>query len=131
MPYYGDIIAESLTNKGILEDVKVINTRVEPVTPRHKTPWLKQWTLHHIEVADDEAEGLAQVLSEVLDDHHWYIDYKSDTTHYIIFPHKIFAVNRGKPEEYKPVVDYGLSIRIPRHQLDFSPAIKEWERPKS
>lgn len=129
MSYKGDIIEESLADSA-LEDVNIISTRVEAVTPDHKTPWLKQWTLHTIEVEDDEAETLAEKLSHAIEtEHHsWYIDFKNDTTHFIIFPGRVFKVARSDPEEYKPVVSYGAKLGIPRHQLDFSPEIAYWER---
>ena len=126
--YRGDIIEESLSNKNVLKEVNIVSTRVEKVTADHKTPWLKQWTLHTIEVTPAEAEALAEKLSHSLDGNYWYIDFKNDKTHYIIFPNKVFTVNRSQPEQYKPVVSHGLSLNIPRHQLDFSPEIKDWER---
>lgn len=132
MSYKGDIIEESLDDKATLKTVNIISTRVESVTPEHKTPWLKQWTLHTIEVPEDEAEELAEKLSHAIEtkNHSWYIDFKNDTTHYVIFPDKVFKVSRNDPEQYKPVVSYGTNLGIPRHQLDFSPEIAYWERPK-
>lgn len=127
----GDVIEESLQDSSVLKDLNIISTRVEKVTKDHKTPWLKQWTLHTIEVEEDEAAELAEKLSHKLTDNYWYIDYKDDDTHYVIFPNKVFKVNRHQPEEYKPVVSYGLSLNIPRYQLDFSPEIKYWERPEN
>ena len=41
---------------------------------------------------------------------------------------KVFKVDRSKPEEYKQVTEYGLSLGIPDYQLDFSPHIKQWQR---
>ena len=127
----GDVIEESLQDKSILKNLNIVSTRVEKVTEKHKTPWLKQWTLHTIEVPDAEGEKLAEKLSRTLEPNYWYIDYKNSDTHYIIFPKKVFRVNCKSPEEYKPVVSYGVSLNIPRYQLDFSPEIKSWERPEN
>jgi uncharacterized protein YndB with AHSA1/START domain len=128
----GDIIEESLANNSTLKAVSIISTRVEPVTPEHKTPWLKQWTLHTIEVPEDEASAIAEQLSHAIETErqNWYIDFKNDTTHYVIFPNKVFKIDRSQPEQYKPVVSYGIKLGVPRHQLDFSPEIKYWERPE-
>jgi hypothetical protein len=41
MNYEGVIIEESLKDKSILKDIKVVSTKVEPITKEHKTPWLK------------------------------------------------------------------------------------------
>lgn len=134
MNYTGVIIEESLTDKSVLNGLKVVSTKVEPVTPQHKTPWLTQWTLYTIEVPEADAPAIAERLSHALklsdrEGGNWYIDFKNDTCHYIIFPNKVFTVDRSKPEQYKPVVTYGLTLGIPDYQLDFSPVIKEWERP--
>src|SRR3990167_10582311 len=131
MNYKGVIIEESLESSYIPKGVKVVETKVEKVTEKHKTPWLKQWTLHTIEVPDAEGEKLAEKLSRTLEPNYWYIDYKNSDTHYIIFPKKVFRVNCKNQEEYKPVVSYGVSLNIPRYQLDFSPEIKSWERPEN
>jgi hypothetical protein len=131
MEYRGDIIEESLADKAVLQNVTVVSTRVETVTPKHETPWLMRWTLHTIEVSGADAEATATLLSKVFDTSHtnWYIDFKNDQTHYVIFPNKVFRVDRARPEQYKPVVSYGTKLGIPRHQLDFSPEITYWERP--
>ena len=127
--FKGVIIVESLENQNILQKVKIIKTKVEEVTEGHKTPWIKQWTLHTIEISKDQADEIAEELSTSLDSkHNWYADYKNDDFHYIIFRNKVFIVDRSKPEQYKDVVKYGLSLGIPDYQLDFTPDIKEWER---
>ena len=127
--FKGIIIGESLENKNILQKVKIIKIKVEEVTEKHHTPWIKQWTLHTIEISKDQADEIAEELSTSLDSkHNWYADYKNDDFHYIIFRNKVFIVDRSKPEQYKDVVKYGLSLGIPDYQLDFTPDIKEWER---
>lgn len=130
MSYKGDIIEESLADTATLKDVNIIATRVEVVTLDHKTPRLKQWTLHTIEVPEGEAAIVAEKLSHAIETDHpsWYIDFKDDMTHFVIFPNKVFKVDRSNPEEYKPIVSYGVKLGIPRHQLDFSPEIAYWER---
>jgi len=124
--YTGIIIEESLEDKSVLSDVKILKTKIEPVTEKHKTPWVKQWTLHTVEIIEDKADFVAQKISKTLDSKHtWYADYKNDKFHYIIFRNKIFKVNRAKPEQYNEVTKYGLTLGIPDYQLDFSPHIKE------
>jgi len=131
MNYSGVIIEESLKDKAVLDHVKISKTKAEPVTEHHKTPWLKQWTLHTVEIQDKQADAVADLLSRSLENNYWYADFKSDDYHYIIFPDKVFKIVRGRPEQYEPVVKHGLGLGIPDYQLDFSPIIKQWERPKS
>ncbi len=126
--FKGIIIEESLENKSILKKVKVISTKIEKVTPEHKTPWIKQWTLHTVEIPEDKADIIAQEISESLDEKHkssWFVDFENNRDHYIIFPGKFFRINKKKQEEYYPVVNYAVSLGIPRYQLAFDP---EWEK---
>jgi hypothetical protein len=124
--FNGVIIEESLKNKDVLQKVKIIKTEVEKVTEEHKTPWIKQWTLHTVEIFENQADKIAEEVSKSLDsEHNWYADFKNDKFHYIIFRNKVFKVDRSKPEQYKKAVEYGLLLGIPDYQLDFAPDIKE------
>ena len=99
MNYQGVIIEESLENKDILKDVKVLETKIEEVVEEHKTPWIKQWTLHTVEIPENQASGVAEKLSKALDSkHNWYADFKNDTHHYIIFRDKVFFIDRKSKE---------------------------------
>lgn len=96
---------------------------MEPITDKHKTPWVNQWTLHKVEIEADKAEQVANMLSHSIDKDHvsgWYADFKDETTHFIIFRNKVFKVNRTKIEEYKKVTEYGLTLGIPDYQLGFT-----------
>ena len=127
--YIGVVIEESLENKDILEQVKITNTKIEEVVEKHQTTWVKQWTLHTVEIPENQADKIASQLSKVLDSkHNWYADFKNDDFHYIIYRDKVFKVDRSKKEEYDEATKYGISIGIPDYQVDFSPHIKEWER---
>jgi len=53
MNYKGVIIEESLENKDVLRDVVILSTKVEQVTEKHKTPYLKQWTLYTVELPEE------------------------------------------------------------------------------
>lgn len=131
MNYQGTIIEESLEDKSVLEEVKILSTKVEQVEEEHKTPWLLQWTLHKVEIPEDKTKEVAEKISKSLDYSHggsWYADFKNDTHHYIIFRDKVFYIDRKSKEQYEEAKSYGLSLGIPEYQLDFSPFIKEWER---
>ena len=120
MNYKGVIIEESLENKDILKDVKILSTKVEKVTKEHETPWLSKWTLDTIEIPEDEAKEVAEKISKSLDRAHngsWYADFKNDTHHYIIFRDKVFYIDRESKEQYDEAERYGISLGIPKHQL--------------
>jgi|SRR3989344_4338905 len=131
MIYKGVIIEEGLNNTSILKDVSILETKVETVTPEHQTPWLKQWTLHTVEVPEDKAEDIAVKLSKSLDYSHnsnWYADFKNDKYHFIIFQDKVFKIKLDDAEGFKEAKRYGISLGIPEYQVDFAPEDKVWER---
>jgi hypothetical protein len=128
--YKGVIIEESLADISVLKEVKILSTKIEPVTDEHKTPWVKQWTMHNVEIEANKAEEIADMISKSLDTTHsaWYADFKNDEIHYVIYANKIFKIHRDKEEEYQSATDYGISIGIPDYQVDFSDYIQRWER---
>ena len=118
--YKGEVIEESLENKEVLQRVKILSTRVEEVTEKHKTSWLNQWTLHLVEVPVDQADKIAQEVSQSFDKSHghsWYVDFKNISYHYIVYPNKVFFIDRRKKEQYYEAEKYGVSIGIPQYQL--------------
>jgi len=129
MNYKGVIIEESLENKDVLKDVAILSTKVEEVTEKHKTPWIKQWTLHAVEVLEEKADRVVEMLAKDLEKQHmWYADFKNDRYHYIVYPNKVFEVDLQNPALYKEASKYGISIGIPDYQVDFAPEERVWER---
>ncbi|MDP3770327.1 MAG: hypothetical protein Q8R40_05330 [bacterium] len=129
MNFKGVIIEESLENKDILKDVKISETKVEEVVEEHKTPWIKQWTLHTVEIPENQVASVAEKISKALDsEHNWYADFKNDTYHYIIFRDKVFYIDRKNKGQYDKAKRYGISLGIPEYQVDFAPDDKIWER---
>jgi hypothetical protein len=118
--FQGTIIEESLEDKTVLKNLKIINTKVEQVTDRHKTPWIKQWTLHKVEIPESKAYFIADQISRVLDSkHEWYADFKNEKIHIIIFRGRIFKIDRTSRKQYEEATKYGISLGIPEYQVDF------------
>ncbi len=122
--FTGVIIEESLRDKSVLDEVKIIKTEVEPVTENHETSHVKQWTMHTVEVNSEDAEKVAERLSKSLEGNketgYWYADYKNYELAYIIFPNKIFKISRGDLARFQEAKEYGISLGIPEYQVDFS-----------
>ena len=122
MNYKGVIIEESLDNKAVLDKIKIIKTKISPVVEKHKTPWVKQWTMHTAEIPEQDAEKVAEQLSKDLDkEHAWYADFKNENYHFIIYRGKIFKVDLKNPILYKDAKKFGISLGIPEYQVDFTP----------
>ena len=127
--FKGVIIEESLQDNAVLKKVKILKTKIEQVTGRHKTPWIKRWTLHTVKIPATEAEKIAKELSKTLDSKHsWYADFKDNSIHYIIFRNRVFKIERENKEQYDEAKEYGISLGIPEYQVDFHPKIKKWKR---
>ena len=128
--FKGIIIQESLTDVATLDDVTVLSTKIEPVTDAHKTPWVKQWTMHEVEIPYTQAGVVAEKISQALDKkHNWYADFKNDTEHFVIYSGRVFHItDRTDRAQYDEATAYGISIGIPDYQVDFSPHLKQWER---
>ncbi len=127
--FRGVIIEESLEKKDILGSIKIIKTEVEKVAAEHQTPWIKQWTMHTVEVPAEKAASIAQAVSRSLDSrHNWYADFKNDQWHYIVFRGRVFKIDRTSSEQYDQAKKYGISLGIPAYQVDFQPEAKPWDR---
>ncbi|MEK7531115.1 MAG: hypothetical protein AAB573_04605 [Patescibacteria group bacterium] len=121
--FRGVIIEESLESKDVLNLFPILQTEVEQVTERFGTPWLTEWHLHTIEVPDTQIAEFAKAVQLAIESAHqtsWYADFKTDTVHYIIFKNKIFVIDRTKREEYQAAQDYGISLGVPPHQVNFT-----------
>ena len=130
MNYQGTIIEESLGDKSVLDKVTILKTKIEPITPKHKTPWLKQWTLHSVEITEQDGDRIAKVINHSFDPNHpvWYVDYKNNNYHFIIYANKVFKVDLHNPILYKDAKKHGISLGIPEYQVDFTPKNIVWER---
>lgn len=128
MDYHGVIIEESLDNKEVLDKVKIIKTKISPVVEKHRTPWVKQWTMHTFEIKEEDGDKIAEQLSRDLDkDHAWYADFKNENYHFIIYRGKIFKVDLKNPTAYQDAKKFGISLGIPDYQVDFAPDDKIFE----
>jgi len=118
-----------LEDKSILKEMKILSTKIEKVIEKHKTLWLKQWTLHKIEIPEEQAEDIAEKISKALEpEHPWYADFKNNELHFIVFRDKVFRIDRTNNKQYDEAKNYGISLGIPEYQVDFHPDIKNWER---
>ncbi len=122
MTFQGVIIEESLDNAAILKELHISDTKIEPVEDGHKTPWLKQWTMHTVIIPEEKADLVAERLSEDLEkEHNWYADFKNEQYHFIVYRGKVFKVDLSNPTLYKEAKQYGMSLGIPEYQIDFAP----------
>lgn len=102
----GTIIENSLEDKDILKKVKI-----------EKTYQDDDWTLHNVWVGETQISE----LSKSIVDGPWYIHLwkpgKDDVI--VIFKNKTFSIKFSDKSTWVEAVAYGISLGIPREQLDF------------
>lgn len=120
MNYEGTIIEESLEDKSLLKDIKILNQKISPVTEEDKTPWINHWTLDKVEIEAIDIDRLAERIAKAIDKEHahaWYVDFKNENTHYVIFSDRVFKIDRSNHKQYDGVIEFGINIGIPEHQM--------------
>ena len=118
--FIGVIIEESLESKDVLKKIKILGTKVEKVTKKHKTPWLSKQTILSVEIPADKAAKIVDEISRHFEaEHNWCADFKNNELHFIVFRSKVFRVTRTNKKEYDEAKKYGASLGIPKHQIDF------------
>lgn len=120
--FRGRILAESLKLDVdlIVPDVRLHRLGRRDVSDSSVSTQPTIWTFLDFEAPDNRAEELATGLAEALSaDGGWYADFRSETEHVVIFPGKTFRYAKGDRDGFDAAVEYGRSIGVPDHQLDW------------
>jgi len=104
--YKGIIVEESLENIRIINDLEVIKVRISKEEP--------VWHLYTVKVSKEDIEKLSRNIKPK-----WYMHFWKGREIIAIFKNKKFEFNFDDKSTWKPAVEYGLSIGIPKEQLDF------------
>ena len=97
----GVIIEESLIDKKVLDEINIVKTKSEKVTPSHRTPWLKKWTSLTVEIDEEKMDDICEKLRNSLDkEHQWYIDLKSNRYEITIFNESVTKRRVYKVPDY-------------------------------
>lgn len=117
----GVLIAESLRAGTNLEDLKLTVRKVSRLRPEDTAAEQpKIWTLLEFEADEAEADELARVFADALDDQpSWYVDFRSPAETFVVFPGCIFRYPRGDGARRAEVQAYGRQLAIPETQLDW------------
>jgi hypothetical protein len=87
---------------------------------RRRSRPARTWTFIEFEIPDDEAERLANGLSEVLDPAHgWYCEFRTSDETFVVFSGRQFRYRRGDRSGRIEVEIYGRSVGVPESQLDW------------
>lgn len=100
----GTIIENSLADKSVLADLKIIKTWND-----------EDWILH--DVILDESQ--IKIIQQSLDDGPWYVHVWEDDNMVVIYKNKIFHIRKPDINTWSEAIEYGKNLGIPEEQLDF------------
>ncbi len=107
--YKGVIIEESLADNRILNDFKIIEFRIS----KEENP-ADRWHIYTVQVSKEDIVRLSKNIKQK-----WYMHFWKGRNVIAIFKDKKFEFNFDSKVTWKPVFEYGLSLGIPKEQLDF------------
>ena len=116
----GTLIAESLRIGTDLQGLqltvrKISRYRVQGSTPDQ--PGI--WTVLEFEADEAGAGALAEAFADALDQPGWYVDFRSPTDTFVVFPDQIFRYRRGDEAGRADAQAHGRQLAIPEPQLDW------------
>jgi len=118
--FTGLILKESLENTDVLTDDRITIAKEEKwKVGTRAVDWQPEvWTAIFVEGADEDIEDIAILVSASILDK-WYANLSDSTTEYVIFHKKIFFYAKRDSDAKQKARNYGKSIGVPEHQLDW------------
>ena len=104
--YKGVIIKSSLRDPKILDRFRILGHTMSPNSG---------WDMYTVEATREQLED----LSHELDGGKWYAHFWQGRDVVVVYKDKTFELNFNDKASWRPAVDYGISIGIPKEQLDF------------
>lgn len=108
--YKGCIVEESLEDNRILNKIKIMKVRITSEENSNE-----RWHIYNSVVSEEQINELHKLLKNK-----WYMHFWKGKEGIILFKNKRFNIDFSKKETWKEAVDYGLSLGIPKEQLDFA-----------
>jgi hypothetical protein len=117
----GTLIAESLRVGTSLENLNLTVRKISRYRAGGTTPDQPDiWSVLDFEADEAEAEGLARVFADALDQSGWYVNFQSPAESFIVFPDRVFRYPRGDEAGRAEAQAYGRQLAIPDPQLDWT-----------
>lgn len=109
--YKGYIIEESLEDNLILNNFKIIGIKItDDENPADR------WHIYEVETSKEQLLKISKYLKPGK----WYTHFWDSNKNIIaVFKDKNFEFNYDNKESWNEAVEYGLSLGIPKEQLDF------------
>lgn len=108
--YHGIIIDQEFVDNDFLQKFKIFAKKQDG-----------SWGIYGVEIEDSRLEkAIKEIQKNMRTDEAWYAHLYNDRELIVIFKDKVFRV---KPHisSWKPIIEYGKGLNIPKEQLDFWP----------
>ena len=116
----GTLIAESLRVGTNLENLKLAVRKISRYQAQGTTPDQPDtWTILDFEADETQADELARAFAGALDQPGWYVDFRSPTHTFVVFPGRAFRYPRGDDTGRADAQAHGRQLAIPEAQLDW------------
>jgi hypothetical protein len=116
----GTLIAESLRTGAELSGVRLIIQKISRLAAGDVTVGQPElWTLVDFEADEADAEALAQLLADALDEPGWYTDFRTPKETWVVYSGRIFRYPRGDTSGRAEAAAHGRSLGVPEDQLDW------------
>lgn len=118
MKFAGLLLRESLKDLSILDLIQITKTETWNVgNAAELQP--ETWTAIYFEGNASQSDFIAEKMSGSLKPS-WYINFSTEANNvYVIFPNKVFKYIKGDERARGDAIEYGRSLDIPEHQLDW------------
>lgn len=114
----GLLLLESLIDTSVLDLLRV--TRTETWQAQNAAPYQPSvWTAISFKADDDQADFLAEKLSQALKSQGWYVNASTEDWLYVIFPGRVFKYAGGDAVQRALAQEYARSLNVPESQLDW------------
>jgi len=116
----GTLITESLRAGTNLENLNLTVRKISRYRAQGTTADQPgTWTTLDFEADETQAQELAQAFASALDQPGWYVDFRSPTHTFVVFPGRIFRYPRGDDTGRADAQAHGRQLAIPEPQLDW------------
>jgi len=116
--FSGLLIKESLRDRSVLDRLRIVKEEswdIDDAAEGQSPVWNVAW----FEIEEDFIDEMTEALSEALEPGKWFLEISNDDTMIVVFPGKVFSYKKGDEAGREAVEEFGRSIGIPEHQLDW------------
>ena len=108
--FKGTIVEESLVDNRMLNELEIVGFRVSKEdNPKNR------WHLYTVNVSKENISKISKNLKSTK----WYAHFWKGKKVIAVFKDKTFTFDYDNKNTWKKAIDYGLSIGVPKEQLDF------------